>query len=103
MVNGESIVLPPTFAAAAVENADVVESGGQSAVNVTFTDTGAEVLKSVTRQAAEAANGTRLVMRASGAIVGAPVVIEPLDGRDVSIAVPQGESAEDLRDSILGR
>ncbi|RFA06782.1 hypothetical protein B7R21_18585 [Subtercola boreus] len=101
-MNGENIAVPAAYESADVQEADVIESGGQGSVHVTFTDEGGKVLNSVTTQAAQAADGARLVMKAGDAIIGAPVALTALESSEVSIAVPQGNNAQDLRDAILG-
>ena len=102
-VNDEDIVPPSSFEDADVQDADIVESNGQYSVHVTFTDAGGKVLNTVSAQAADAGNGTRMVLKARGWIIGAPVALAPLEGREVSIAVSPNDSAQDLLDAILGR
>ena len=102
-VNGENVLIPSAFEDADVQNATVVEGNGQSAVQVTFTDEGGMVLSALTAQAAKAGSTARLVIKAGGEIIGAPVVMQAIDNREVSIGVSPEDNAEALVAAILGR
>jgi preprotein translocase subunit SecD len=101
-INGENVLTPPAFEDADVESAAAVESNGQSLVQVTFTDNGGAVLNTLTAQAAKAGSKARLVMKADGDIIGAPVVMQAIESREVSIVVSPDGNAQALADSILG-
>ncbi|QWT25136.1 hypothetical protein KPL76_07280 [Subtercola sp. PAMC28395] len=102
-VRGEGVLAPSSYEDAGVHDATVVENGGQTTVQVTFTDDGAAVLNTLTKQAVQAGSGARLILEVGGEIVGAPAVMEPIEGREVSIIVAPEDDAQTLVRSILGR
>lgn len=99
LINGESLLLPPDFERAGVEEA-VVAAGDQNAVDVTFDDDGALVLQTVTEQVFDAGDTARLVIRIEGETVAAVVVMEALTGDQVQIALSPEDSAQDVVDGI---
>lgn len=100
-VNGESITTPSAFERADVEAAAAVAGAAQSAVDVTFTDEGAAVLHTLTEQAA--GGSQRLVMKVGDEIIAAIVVAEPLEGKQVQIALSNDADAQRMADLIQGR
>ncbi|MBM7473181.1 hypothetical protein [Subtercola frigoramans] len=102
-VRGEGVLTPSNYENAGVQDATVIEDGGQSTVHVTFTDDGATVLNTLTKQAVQAGSGARLILEVGGKIVGTPAVMEPIEDREVSIIVAREDNAQTLVDSILGR
>lgn len=99
LINGESVLLPPAFERAGVEEA-AVAAGDRNAVDVTFDDDGALVLQSVTEQVFDAGDTARLVIRIEGETVAAVVVMEALTGDQVQIALSPEDSAQDVVDGI---
>ncbi|UFS60900.1 hypothetical protein LQ955_09280 [Subtercola endophyticus] len=97
------MLTPNAFEDAYVEEATAVESNGQRLVQVTFTEEGGAVLSSLTTQAVKAGSTARLVMKAGDKIIGAPVVMQPIENREVSIMVPPDGNAKELTGAILGR
>ncbi|GAA0999723.1 hypothetical protein GCM10009563_26040 [Subtercola frigoramans] len=102
-MRGEGVLTPSNYENAGVQDATVIEDGGQSTVHVTFTDDGATVLNTLTKQAVQAGSGARLILEVGGKIVGTPAVMEPIEDREVSIIVAREDNAQTLVDSILGR
>ncbi|MEA9985796.1 hypothetical protein QN358_11010 [Subtercola sp. RTI3] len=70
-------------------------------MHVTFTDDGSTVMKSVTQQAVQAGKTARLIIRASGEVIAAPVVLAPIEGRETRIAVSPDTDAQAIVDLIL--
>lgn len=99
-VNGESIVLPSTFHRAGVRDVAVAEGEGQNAVDVTFTNDGAALLRTLTGQAAT--ETARLVMKVGGEIVSAVAVMEPVEGDQLQISLSPDDSAQNIVDLIRG-
>lgn len=102
VVNGQSVVLPSAFESAGVEDAAVADGDGQNAVDVTFNDEGAAVLRTLTEQAAGAGDAARLVMKIGGEIRAAVRVMEALEGDYVQIALSPDDNAQDVVDLIRG-
>jgi len=101
VVNGTSVVLPAAFEQTGVTSARVAD-GGQNAVDVTFDQDGAEILHSLTEEAAGAEDPVRLVIRIGGELHAAVVVMEALTGDQVQIGLAPDVSAQDLVEVIRG-
>jgi len=101
LVNGTSVLLPSAFEQAGVTNARVAD-GGQNAVEVTFDHSGAEILHTLTADAAEAGEAARLVIRIGGKLQAAVVVMEALEGDQAQIGLAPDENAQDIVDLIQG-
>lgn len=101
LVNGTSVLLPSAFEQAGVTDARVAD-GGQNAVEVTFDQSGAEILHTLTENAAGAGETARLVIRIGGKLQAAVVVMEALDGDQAQISLAPDESAQDIVDLIQG-
>lgn len=95
-VGGEYVVRPSEFEDAAVEDAAVSEGSQQNAVLVTFTEEGASIVNTLTNQAAQAGSEARLIFKIEGEMRAAVMVMEPLDGDQVTIALAPEESAQEL-------
>lgn len=98
VVNGHNILLPSTFERAGVEAAAVAEGEQQSAVDVTFTDDGAAVLRALTKQAA--GTTARLVLKAGDEILAAVMVMEALDGEQLHIIISPDDDAQKIVELI---
>ena len=61
------------------------------------------VLSTHTAQAAKAGITARLIMKAGGEIIGAPVVMQAIDNRDVSLGVSPEDNSAALVATILGQ
>jgi preprotein translocase subunit SecD len=99
VVNGTSVVLPAAFEQAGVTSARVAD-GEQNAVEVTFDQDGAEILHSLTQEAAGAGESVRLVIRIGGELRAAVVVMEALQGDQAQIGLAPDESAQDIVELI---
>ncbi|UTT61767.1 hypothetical protein [Microcella humidisoli] len=93
-VNGESVVFPSAFERAGVDDAVAID--GQNAIALTLNADGAEVLRTLTEQAAEAADTARLVIAIGDEILTAARVIEPLTDATVHVVLPPDRTAQDL-------
>lgn len=93
----EHLMRPSDFEEAAVETAVARTDDTQNAVDVTFTDQGAEVLNDLTTQASDADDESRLLVKAGDEIVSAVSVMEPISGNQVTF----GLSPEDEADAIV--
>jgi hypothetical protein len=100
LVDGQSVALPTGFEKAGVLAATVADGDGQNAVAVTFDDDGATVLHALTETVADGGAGARLLIRITGEIEAAVVVMEALEGDEVQISLSPDESAQDLVDRI---
>jgi len=98
-VNGTTVLIPAAFEEAGVTEATVAEND-QSAVDVTFTADGAEVLHALTEEAAGAGESARLVIRIGGELRAAVVVMEALTGDQAQIALTPEADAQELVDLI---
>lgn len=96
LVGGQYLTSPSAYRAAAVDDAAVVERDGQDAVDLTFTDAGADVLRSLAEEVAQAGDDARLVMRVGSQIRSAAEVLGPVDGNTLTIALPPDESAQEV-------
>jgi hypothetical protein len=67
---------------------------------VTFTKEGATLLMALTEQASGAGSEARLLMKIGGEVRAAVAVQEPLIGDSLTIALPSGESAQEVLDLI---
>jgi len=101
LVDGDSVLLPSTFREAGVKSSSVAE-GGQSAVDVTFTEDGAKVWQELTEEAVGAGDSARLLIKVGGEVQTAVRVMEAMKGDQVQIALGTDESAQDLVDLIQG-
>ncbi|ANP71764.1 hypothetical protein PA27867_0797 [Cryobacterium arcticum] len=101
LVDGDSVLLPSTFREAGVKSSSVAE-GGQSAVDVTFTEDGAKVWQELTEEAVRAGDSARLLIKVGGEVQTAVRVMEAMKGDQVQIALGTDESAQDLVDLIQG-
>jgi len=99
-VNDQHVVLPASFERAGVKDAVVAEAGGQNAVEVTFTDEGAAVFAALTEEAAQAGGDARLVIKIGDEIRATVMVVEPLSGDSVMIALSPDDSAQEVVDLI---
>ena len=102
-VGGEHVVVPPAFEQAAVEDAVVNDSRQQDAVDVTFTAEGAAVVHDLTSQAAQTGGESRLLFRIGDEIRATVVVMEPLDGDQVTIVLSLQQDPQEVVDLINGR
>jgi hypothetical protein len=98
-VGGEWVVLPETFEQAAVDAA-VVSEGQQQAVELTFSDEGAAVVHALTDQAAEAGDQARLVLKIGDDLRAAVVVMEALNGNEVTISLSPDDDPQEMVDLI---
>lgn len=101
-VGGQSVVLPTEFDKAGVGSSSVVRDGGQNAVDVTFSDDGAKVFHSLTKQAADAGSTARLVIKIGDKIQAAVSVLEAMTSNDVRIILPAGDSPQKVLELIHG-
>lgn len=99
-VGGEWVVLPSTFERAVVEDAAVSDTQQQNAVDVSFSAEGAAVLHSLTDQAAQAGAEARLVFKLGDELLAAVVVMEALDGDQVTIALSPDDDPQQIVDLI---
>jgi hypothetical protein len=93
-VNGEGVVFPSAFERADVDDAVAID--GQNAIALTLSADGAEVLRTLTEQAAEGAETARLVIAVGDELLAAVRVIDPLTDGTVQLGLPPEESAQDL-------
>lgn len=100
-IGDQYVMSPSTFESAGIEDAGVAENGGQSAVDLTFTDDGADVLKSLTQEAARAGAEARLVMKVGDEMRSAVAVPAPVTGGAISIPQMSVDSAQEVLDLIL--
>ncbi|HIY67717.1 MAG TPA: hypothetical protein H9830_15735 [Candidatus Agrococcus pullicola] len=96
-VGSEHVVRPAVFETAAVEDAVASSGGTQNAVDVTFTDKGADTLNDLTIQASGGNANARLLVKVGDEIVAAVTVEEPLGGDHVTL----GRSADDHPDAVI--
>lgn len=99
-VGGEWVVLPSAFEQAVVEDAAVSDTQQQNAVDVTFSAEGAAVLHALTNQAAQAGAEARLVFKIGGELLAAVMVMEALDGDQVTIALSPDDDPQQIVDLI---
>ncbi len=88
------MVFPSAFERAGVDDAVAID--GQNAIALTLSADGAEVLRTLTEQAAEAADTARLVIAIGDEILTAARVIEPLTDATVHVVLPPDRTAQDL-------
>ena len=100
-IDGQYVMSPATFKPATVEAAAVAENDGQSSVDLTFTDDGAAVLKSLTEEAVQAGDEARLIMKIGDEMRLAVAVPEPVTGDAVTIPSSSADSAQEFVDLIL--
>lgn len=100
-IDGQYVMSPATFEPATVEEAAVAENDGQSAVDLKFTEDGADVLKSLTEEAVQAGDDARLVMKIGDEMRSAVAVPGPVTGDAMTIPLSTADSAQDVVDLIL--
>ncbi|MCP2638472.1 hypothetical protein K0817_018110 [Microbacterium sp. HD4P20] len=101
-VGGDHVIVPSEFKRAAVEDAVVSDSQEQNAVDVTFTSEGAAVVNELTSRAAQTGGESRLLFKIGEEVRAAVVVMEPLDGDRVTIALSPEEDPLEVVDLIRG-
>ena len=95
-VNGESVLSPSAFVRAGVEDAVVVEGDGQNVIDVTFDPDGAQVFHQLSKEASEAEDTARLVMKAGDELLAVVAVMEVVEGAHVRIGLDPEKDAHDL-------
>lgn len=100
-IDGQYVMSPATFEPATAEKAAVAENDGQSAVDLTFTDEGAAVLKSLTEEAVQAGDEARLIMKIGDEMRFAVAVPEVVTSDAVTIPFSSADSAQEFVDLIL--
>lgn len=100
-IDGQYVMSPATFEPATVEKVAVAENDGKSAVDLTFTEDGAAVLKSLTEEAVQAGDDARLVMKIGDEMRSAVAVPGPVTGDAMTIPLSAADSAQDVVDLIL--
>ncbi|MEP7764385.1 hypothetical protein [Sanguibacter sp. 25GB23B1] len=100
-IDGQYVMSPAAFESATVDEAAVAKNEGQNAVDLTFTDDGAAVLKSLTEEAVQDGGDARLVLRIGDEIRSAVAVPEPVMGDAVTIPLSSADSAQEVVDMIL--
>lgn len=101
-VGSDYVVLPSAFEQAAVQDAVVSDSPQQNAVEVTFTSEGAAVLNDLTNEAVQGGSESRLLLKIGDDVVAAVVVMEALDGDQVTIALSPEEDPQQVVDLLHG-
>lgn len=101
-VGSDYVVLPSAFEQAAVQEAVVSDSPQQNAVDVTFTSEGAAVLNDLTDEARRGGSESRLLFKIGDEVVAAVVVMEALDGDEVTIALSPEEDPQQVVDLLRG-
>ena len=96
-VMGDSIVLPSAFERAGVDGATAAQGQGANTVDVTFTEDGATVLRTMTEEAAQAGGSARLVMKFGEEIQAVVTVMQAIeDGRTQIDLAPEVSAQEGL-------
>ena len=101
-IGGDYVVLPSAFVQAAVRDAVVSDSPQQNAVEVTFTSDGAAVLNDLTNEAVQGGSESRLLFKIGGDVVAAVLVMEAVDGDQVTIALSPEEDPQQVVDLLHG-
>lgn len=93
----QHVIRPDAFAEAAVEDVVASSDAQQNAVDITLTDSGANILEDLTTEASGADTESRLVVKAGDEILAAVAVREPLSGENLAL----GFAPEDDVDAVV--
>ncbi|UNK69967.1 hypothetical protein [Microbacterium sp. H1-D42] len=102
LVAGDYVMRPSSFERAAVADAAASDGQQQNAVDITFTTEGAAVFNDLTGQAAQAGAESRLLIKFGDEVIGAIVVMEALQGDQVTIAVPSEHTPQEVLELLHG-
>lgn len=103
-INDEHILVVPTaFERAGVDSASgAPPSGASDMINVTFDSDGAAVARTMTVEASQSGDQTRLVMKVGDEIVSAVRVQGELQGDQMMVALPPDAATEEILNSLNG-
>lgn len=99
-VGGGYVLEPDSFETAGVASASATEEN-EGTVMLELEDSGAQLLQELTSEAAGTADA-RLLIRAGGELLGAPMVAEPIDGGQVQLSAGPDRDADELLALIQG-
>lgn len=98
-VNGTSVLLPSSFEQAGIKQSSVTEDG-QNMVDVTFNEEGTKVFHALTKEAADAGDSARLVIRIGGELQAAVLVMNAMTGDQTQIAFAPEFNAQEILEQI---
>lgn len=102
-IKDENVISPTEFKTAKVETIAVSESEETGQVDLTFTQDGASVFQSMTKQAAGAGASARMVLKIGGQIHSAIPVAEAIEGDKLQIRLSSSQDAQELADLIQSK
>ncbi|MCW4464745.1 hypothetical protein OK351_04395 [Glutamicibacter sp. MNS18] len=99
-VNGEHLVLPPSFEQAGVRDATVAEGQGTATIEVIFTEDGGRILQDLSSQAVESGDSSRLAIKVGDEIRASVVVMDVIKENRVQMSFGSEESAQEILELI---